>query len=275
MSAQLALPLARPLASVFLLAGLFACGGGGSSKADFTLSFTPDRLTARYFHNQHHGVNTFTPPVTATVNGTIDPVPTSNLYVLVMVDSPVFQGNPSLVSLGGNAFSLTLTPDLSLAAATHSGNLTIQMFQDSALSKPYTVAGGTLPYTLTVDPELTVTVKIDGVVAPQIFSSSNTAVTDINQSTIYWNGLQPPASFSLAPGKVIELTASVPVTWHSPDQFNPYGSLWSAPTVTATTLRQTMAAPSGGTSGMTGNAYIAVPTAAGQFGAGLVVDILQ
>ena len=74
---------------------------------------------------------------------------------------------------------------------------------------------------------------------------------------------------------MIELTASVPVTWHSPDQYYPYGSLWSAPTLTATTLRQTIAAPPGGTSGMMGNAYVAVPTGGRQFGAGLVVDIQQ
>jgi hypothetical protein len=271
-------PLGRPLALVPVVLALLACGGGGGgsgSKPDFTLSFTPSRLTARYFHNQRYQQNTYTQAVSATVTGAIEPLPSATLYVVMVEDAPVFVGNPAVSLLGGNAFSLTVAPDLSLADGAHSGNLTIQMFQDAALTKPYVVAGGTLPYTITVDPELTVTVKIDGVAASAVFSSSNTAVTDINGSTVYWSPTQPAAAFTVAPGKLIELQASVPVTWHSPDQFYPYGSLWSAPTVTATTLTQTIASPPSGTSGMTGNVYVAVPTAAGQFGAGLIVDIQQ
>jgi hypothetical protein len=275
MSAQPALPTARPFALLLLLLGVLACGGGSGSHPDFTLSFTPNRLTARFFHNQRYLENTSLQSIAASVTGTIEPLPTSTLYVVIVLDFPVFVGNPALSLLGGNAFSLTLAPEVNLEPGTHTGNLAFKMFQDAARTKPYSVAGGTLPYTLTVDPELTVTVKIDGVAASALFSSSNTAVTDINGSTIYWNHGQPAAAFTLAPGKVIELQASVPVTWHSPDQFYPYGSLWSAPTVTSTTLTQTIAAPPNGSSGLTGNAYIAVPTTGGQFGAGLIVDIQQ
>jgi hypothetical protein len=275
MSAQSALHLPGRLALLPLLLGLLGCGGGGGSGShtDFTLSFTPGQLTARFFHNQRYGDNTFDPPVTASVNGTITPIPSGNLYVVIALDFPVFTGTPTLTPLGGNAFSVALTPDGTLAAGTHSGTLKIDMYGDAALTKHYSVAGNMLPYTLTVDPELTVTAKIDGVAATTAFSSSNTAVTAINGSTIYWNRGQPAAAFTLSPGKVLELQANIPVTWHSPDQFYPYGSLWSAPTVTSTTLTQTMAAPPDGTPGMTGNAYIAVPATGSQFGAGLIVDI--
>jgi hypothetical protein len=258
-----------------MLLGLIACGGGGGSGPGFTLHFIPGRLTAQYFHNQHYLVNTSAPLVTASVSGTIDPVPSGTLYVVLVLDAAVFVGAPSVSLLGGNAFSLSLTPDTNLAAGTHNGNISIQMFQDAARTMPYSVSGGTLPYTLTVAPELTVTTVIDGVVAGVTFSSSSTAVTDINNSTIYWNPSQPATAFTLKPGQVLELRSSVPVTWHSPDQFYPYGSLWQAPTITATTLTQTIAAPPDGTSGMTGNAYIAVPSAGGQFGAGLIVDIVR
>jgi len=270
-----ALRLARPLALLPLLLGLFACGGGGGSSAApaFTLHFTPGQLTAQFFHNQTYLQNTYANPVTAGVTGTIDPLPSGTLYVLIVVDAPVFVGDPAVSVLGGNAFSLSLTPDTNLAAGTYTGNLTIQLFQDATATNPYSVTGGTLPYTLTVDPELTVTATIDGVPAGVVFSSSNTAVTSINGSTIYWNPAQPAAAVDLTPGQVLELQASVPVTWYSPDQFYPYGYLWQAPTVTATTLTQTIAAPPSGTTGITGNAYIAVPTAGGQFGAGLIVDI--
>jgi hypothetical protein len=274
MSTRPALRLARLLPLLPVLLGLACGGGGGSGSApSFTLHFTPDRLTAQYFHNQHYLVNTYAAPATASVSGTIDPLPSGTLYVVLAFDAAVFVGNPSLNLLGGNAFSLSLTPDATLAPGAYTGNITIQLFQDAALTKPYSVTGGTLPYTLTVDPELTVTATIDGVVAGVVFSSSSTAVTDINGSTIYWNPSQPAAAFTLTPGQVLELQASVPVTWHSPDQFYPYGYLWQAPTITATTLTQTIAAPPDGIPGMTGNAYIAVPSAGGQFGAGLIVDI--
>jgi hypothetical protein len=267
--------MARPLPLLPLLLGLLACGGGGGSGSgpSFTLHFTPGRLTAQYFHNQHQLLNTSAPPVTAGVSGTIDPLPSGTLYVVLVLDAAVFVGEPSVSLLGGNAFTLSLTPDTNLAPGTYTGNISIQMFQDAARAKPYSVIGGTLPYTLTVAPELTVTAAIDGVAAGVVFSSSHTAVTDINGSTIYWNPLQPAAAFNLTTGQVLELRSSVPVTWHSPDQFYPYGYLWQAPTITATTLTQTIAPPPDGSPGLTGNAYIAVPSAGGQFGAGLIVDI--
>jgi len=40
-------------------------------------------------------------------------------------------------------------------------------------------------------------------------------------------------------------------------------------------LTQTIPPPPTGSTGLAGSAYIAVPAAAGQFGAGLVVDIQQ
>jgi hypothetical protein len=272
-----ALPPGNPrLALLPLLLGLAACGGGGSgSSPGFTLRFTPGQLAARYFHNQHHLQNTSEPPVVASVTGTIDPLPSGIVYVVVVEDLPVFQGTPSVTLLGGNAFSLSWEPDPGLAPGTYTGNLAIHLFQDAALTQPYSVTGGTLPYALTVDPELTVTATIDGVPAGAVFSSSSTAVTDINLNTIYWNPSQPGAAFTLAPGQVIELQASIPVTWYSPDQFYPYGYLWEAPAITSTTLTQTIAAPPSGSTGLTGNAYIAVPTAGGQWGAGLIVDIQQ
>ena len=252
---------------------LISCGGGGSgSKVDFTLNFTPATLTSRFFHNQHPFQNTYS-TVSASIDGTIDPLPSSSLYVVISEDAPVFLGTVSLTETGGNGFSISLTPDTSISAGTHSGNLTIRMYADAAFTKEYAVKGGTLPYTLTVDPELTVTVKVDGVLQAKTFSSSNTPVTAINGSTIYWYSGQPAARFTLPPGKVITLESSIPVTWHSPDQFYPYGYLWSAPTVTPTTLTQTLAQPPEGTAGMDGNAFIAVPATGDQFGAGLVIDI--
>jgi hypothetical protein len=271
MSAGTAPTLARRLAILPLLS-LLACGGGSGSHIDFTLTFTPAQLTAHYFHNQRSGQNSNS-NVTASINGTIDPLPTANLYVVIAADAPVFQGDVSLTPTGGNGFTVSLSPNTSLSTGTHSGTLTIRMYQDAGLTKEYSVKGGKLPYTLTVDPELTVTVKIDGVLQSQTFSSSNTGVTAVYGNTIYWYSGQPAAAFTLPPGKVIELEASIPVTWRSPDTFSSYGYLWSAPTVTPTTLTQTLAAPPNGSPAMYGNAFIALPATADQFGAGLIIDI--
>src|SRR5258705_2947950 len=224
MSAQSALHLPGRLALLPLLLGLFGCGGGGGSGShtDFTLGFTPGRLPARFFHNQRFGDNTFAPPVTASVNGTITPIPSGSLYVVIALDFPVFTGAPTLTALGGNAFSVTLTPDGTLAAGSHSGSLKIDMYGDAALTKHYNVAGNMLPYTLTVDPELTVTARIDDVAASTAFSSSNTAVTPLNGSTIYSNPGQPAAPVPLSPGKRLQLQAKIPVTRPSPGPVYPH-----------------------------------------------------
>lgn len=276
MSSLLAFRAPRALALLSLLLGLPACGGGGSEPGPppIRLVFTPDRLTARFFQHQQHLVNTYVSTVTAEVTATVEPMPSETTYVVVIFDQPVFTGEPWVTYQGGNAFSLGFMPDTGLAPGTYSGNVTIQLFHDAALTNPYEVIGGTVPYTVTVDPELTVTATVDGVAVGEIASSSSTAVTLINGNTIYWYPDQPAAALTLQPGQVLELEASVPVTWRSPDTFYPYGYLWQAPTVTATTLTQTIAAPPDGFPAMSGNAYIAVP-AGDQFGAGMIVDIQQ
>jgi hypothetical protein len=256
-----------------LLAGL-ACGGGGGGGGVPTITIAFDHpLTARYFHNQHAGLNApNNVALTVSATGTVDPVPSGVIYVVLEVDQAVFTGAPGVDTRGTNGFILYLTPDVALAPGTYTGQIRVRIYQDAAATQPYQVVGGTLPYTLTVDPELTVTARVDGVPVGQVFSSSSTAVTMIWGQTIYWYPLTPAAAMTLHPGQLLELEASLPVTWYSPDQFYPYGSLWDAPVVTATTLSQTMLPHS--QSGMTGSAWIAMPVSGPQYGAGLVIDVL-
>jgi hypothetical protein len=253
-------------------------GGGGGGTQTFALTFDAAGLTARLFHDQHHLQNTYTSSVRASVAGRISPVPTGNLYVKVVEDQPVFLNDAGVTVLSAGAssadFTFSVTPDVGLAPGLYTGHLTVQVFEDAAMTKAYGITGGTIPYSVRVDPELTVSITIDGELLTTTCSSSSTAVTSINGSTIYWNPPgSPTAAVTVKPGQIIELHASRPVTWRSPDQFYPYGSLWDAPTITSTSLTQTVAAPPSGSPGMVGNPYIATLPGNSQWGAGLVIDI--
>jgi hypothetical protein len=262
-----------------LLTLLAACGGGGGGSEpspELTVHFATDQLDARYFHGQHYLTNTYLAPVSLIATGTVDPVPQGPAYVQIVLDAPVFEGDVGFDASPPNSFSLTFRPLTGLAVGTYTGTIELKVFQDAAMTRPYRVAGGTLDYALTVDPELTISVKIDGVTQSESFSSSHFAVTDYNPGgygTIYWRDTTPGASFTLHPGQLVELEASVPVTWYGPDQTaGPYGSWFDPPVVNGTTLSQTIPEPQVG-SGLTGSSFIAMPVAPGQFGAGFVFDL--
>ncbi len=244
------------------------------------IHFANDHVTARLFHGQQYFTNTYASPPIIQVNGTVDPVPQGQLYVRIVLDAPVFDSDVSLQLFPPDSFELYLTPLTSLSPGTYSGTITVQVFQDAAMTKPYQVTGGTLFYTVTVDPELTVSVKIDGVLQAEVFTSSHYAVTDFNNigyGTIYWSGATPPAaSFTLHPGQVVELEASMPVTWYGPTRTaGAYGYWFAQPTVTATTFQQTMPSPPQGSTGLNGASFIAMPVASpGQWGSGFAFNLV-
>jgi hypothetical protein len=237
-------------------------------------------LTARFFHAQAYLSNTSRPAVSAAVSGTVSPVPQGTLYVRVVLDAPVFETSVGLSITPPDAFTLGFTPVTTLAPGVYTGTVQVQVFQDAGLTRPYRVTGGTLPYVLTVDPELVVTVKVDGVVQTETFSSSHYAVTSFNPigyGTIYWrDGTSPAASWTLHPGQVVELQASIPVTWYGPDRTAAsYASWFDPPTVTSTTISQTMPDPAThGVGGLAGSSFFAMPLGGGQYGAGFVFDLV-
>jgi hypothetical protein len=270
--------------SLLLLVALPACqggtgAGGGGDAPQLNIHFATAQMTARFFQGQQYLTNTSTRPVVIQVNGTVDPVPQGQLYVRIVLDAPVFDSDVGVDVWPPDSFELYFTPLMDLQPGTYTGTVTVQVFQDAAMTKPYRVTGGTLAYALTVDPELTVSVKIDGVLQPEIFTSSHFAVTyfnNIGYGTIYWDGATAPApSYTLHPGQVVELEASVPVTWYGPDRTaGPYGYWFAKPVVTATTLTQTIPSPPGGSSGLSGSSFIAMPVAPGQYGTGFVFDLV-
>lgn len=275
----------RSLLRILLPLAALACGGGGGGGGledgpALNVHFAADQLTARFFHDQAYLTNTYTQPLGVAVTGTVDPVPQGNIYVRVALDSPVFAPDVGLAVTPPNGFRLVFKPLTSLAAGVYSGTINVQVFRDAAMTQPYRVSGGTLPYALTVDPELTIAVKIDGVLQAETFSSSHYAVSNFNPlgyGTIYWYGAdEPSATWTLHAGQVVELESSVPVTWYGPDRTaGPYGFWFSPPVVTETRIVQTMPDPTvHQTMGLRGSAFIAMPVdGRGQFGAGFTFDL--
>jgi hypothetical protein len=258
-------------------AALAACGGGDGP--ELHIHFASDELTARFFHGQQAMVNTASPDVTCSVGGTVDPVPQGEIHVAIVPDAPVLKSNVGLSATPPNGFGLTLMPATDLAPGTYVGSIEVQAFQDAALTQPYRVSGGTLHYAFTVDPQLTISAKIDGVLQTQTFTSSQPAVTQVNPSsvsTIYWQyGTPPLVSWKLHAGQVLELEANMPVTWYGPDRTSAsFGYLFPLPTVTSTTFRQTLPSPATTPFGAVyGASYLAMPVAPGQWGTGLRLDL--
>lgn len=257
--------------------GTTGIGGAGGHLTDLTASLEPRQLTAHFFHNQKYPTNTNTQSVRVDVGGRVDPIPQGPVYVRIVLDQPVFESNVHFSIASPNSVSLQFFPILDVSAGSYSGSIQLQAFQDAAFTKPYNVIGGDFTYQLTVDPELTFSVKIDGVLQSGTFTSSHFAVADYNpigNGTIYWSGpTTPPAAFTFRPGQVVELEANIPVNWYGPDRSGgAYGYWFDPPTVTETSIIQTMPEPRQG-SRLDGLSFIAMPVARGQFGSGFVFDL--
>lgn len=261
-------------AAPLLLATLAACGGGDG--AELTIHLTGQNLIARCFHGQRYGVNTLEDPLWLGVSGTVDPVPMGPIYVRVVLDAPIIIGDVQFVVEAPNRFTFSFQADTDLPVGTHTGTIELQVFRDAAMRQPYAVAGGTLHYSLTVDPELTITVKIDGVEQAETFSSSHFAVTDFvhgSSGYISWLGIAPAPSFTLDPGQVVELESSLPVTWWGPDHTSGLSSGWyEPPVVTDTTLTMTMPDVPQGLL-LPDGAFLAMPAGSAQFGGGFTFQL--
>ena len=264
---------------------LIGCGGGGggSANANFTTNTVPDTILnaafepkqaqASLFENQNFS-NSYRQPehLSATLNvDGIDPV---KVFPTISADKPIFSRLDIDVSNLSRKLIIFATPSTQIAAGTYKGALTVTLYKDAAKTQAYTLGnGGIFPYTINVDPELVITVKIDGVVQSQRITSSTMAVTDINNNTIYWQAINPQATFRLKPGQVVELKSSIPVTWRGPNSWYPYGWLWQAPEETETTFRQ-VTMPLQNSPGLTNAPFVAMPKiGTKQFGAGFLVDV--
>lgn len=220
----------------FILAALAAamllgCGGGGGGSENtgagtntvpgpiiLNAAFEPKEAQTSIFENQtfrnsYNNLELFI--TTLNVDG-IDP---TKVFPVITADKPIFSRLDIGVSNLSRKLEMSVQLSTQIPAGIHTGKVTVTLYKDAAKTQAYTLSnGGVFLYTINVDPELVITVKIDGVIQAQRISSSNTGVVGIDRNTIYWGGepAGPPAAFRLKPGQIIELTSSIPVIWYGP-----------------------------------------------------------
>lgn len=189
------------------LATLSACGGGGGGGSgsnpapSFSVAFQATSLTAKVFQGEVMGSTAFDSPdveVDASVQANIPAGFSGSTYVR-MVDTGQGFGKSSfsVVSHGDGTYSATLTPDVTLAPGTYTGNLSLQFCADQACSTPFTTTGGTLAYTVTVGAALAAQVYVNGTLAGAIQA-----------------GRGAPLQVSAPVGAAIEITSNIPVQWN-------------------------------------------------------------
>jgi len=140
-----------------LLSGCGGGGGGGTSTSSdaFHVSFTPNPLVRTLY--QHN------PGTTVTLNATLSPAPTSNVYVLLEDPQQVLVPGPiAITDLGGGSFSADLPIDSSLSVGQHSGNFNLHLCRDANCASEYTVDNPVIPYEFTVESLATAEIRVDG-----------------------------------------------------------------------------------------------------------------
>jgi hypothetical protein len=174
---------------------LSACGGGGGGGGEpsATVSFDTATLSATAFQNQKANTNASqdaTSTVTATVSGTLSGV----VYVVVRDTATGFAGSPiQVVQTAGGGYRATLKPNVALVAGSYTGNLEVHLCKDVGCAQEYPVQGGTLPYKLTILPQLQATVLVNG---SQVGTALSGRIT---------------LPVSLTSGSVLEIRTNAPV----------------------------------------------------------------
>lgn len=135
------------LAGVLLLC---ACGGGGGGDS-FHVNLSPDPLTASPY--------VWDIPTTLQVNATVEgSAPSSTLLVAIVDSANTFQaGHIGIGQTGPTSFVASLPTQANLTAGTYSGTLDVKVCGAPSCSPVY--SDQSLPYTLTVKPNPTVTLS--------------------------------------------------------------------------------------------------------------------
>ena len=189
-----------------LLAMLSACGGGGGGGGggnptpSFAVSFQTAELDATVFQGQAVGTTSFVSPdvtVSANVQANI-PAGYSGTPYVRLVDSGKGFGKSAFTveSHSDGSYSAMLTPDVTLAPGTYTGNLSLQFCPDLSCTTPFPATGATLPYTLTVGAALAAQIYINGTLAATVAA-----------------GNAPPLQLDAPNGASIEITSNIPVQW--------------------------------------------------------------
>lgn len=146
----------RSLAITATLA-LAACGGGGGTASpSTTVALDPPSVAVSY-PGENQALNTPDAKVTATFTN----LPAGTLYPVVTADKPVL-ARAEATKTSSSTYSADLQFNSSLAAGTYSGTLTLKLCTDPQCGGTVALAGGTLPYTLTVTAPIKLTASVNG-----------------------------------------------------------------------------------------------------------------
>lgn len=149
----------RGTASSVVVALLAACGSSEDPLPTIAVQFSPATVRATF----RGGGQSFNLP-NALVTGTLSPMPSGGIYVVIVQDQPVLYWNPlSYLWKTATGFEAVLLFDPSLAAGTYTGKLTLLLCKDERCGTQYTMTGNELFYELTVAEPVVVSAWADGV----------------------------------------------------------------------------------------------------------------
>jgi hypothetical protein len=185
------------LGAVLSAALLVACGGGGSTTT--TLSYDTDRIQVTAFHGQAADVNA-SQDASVTINVTASDPPSGNTYIAVRDSASGFGGRAiEVLQQSDTQFQVTLYPQTSLAPGVHQGTLTVVLCKNVACSSHYPVENASLPYEVTIAPQLLADVTVDGIAVYTLNSDR-----DSNTASVEAVGTE----------MVVEFTSSIPTSVH-------------------------------------------------------------
>jgi len=243
----------------FLLAAtLTACGGGGgdgsstpaASNASIAVTYSTSKAAVSFFQNQKQYSTTQAPDPTVSVMATLSSLPSGAVYPVIGEDKAIFvTGSTVIARNSSTSFTATLVPDVTLAPGVYTGTLTLLLCKDQACATQYPITGASLPYEVTVTPQLSTTVKINGVVQPQVLVSTTRA------------------SYTIRSGQTIEMDSNIPITWN---YTSGPGSVVVTPISTTPTVFQASVTMGSAANGFT---FVGAPTGSVQSGIGFSVTV--
>lgn len=152
------------LAASLTTALLTACGGGGGGDGDSAtqLSYDTDRIQVTAFNGQMADSNAFTES-SVTFNVTATNPPEGDTFILVQDSASGFGGRAAeILQLSATQFQVTLYPQTMLEPGVYQGELTVVLCKNEACSSHYAVENASLPYEVTITPQLKADIVVDG-----------------------------------------------------------------------------------------------------------------
>jgi len=161
------------LIGAFCVVLLNACGGGGSDDSTIVLDFDGERVDATFFEHQEMYVNAQSDP-DVTIALSADGEVSGPIYVQVVDNNQAFVGESAAITdQGDGRFTATLRANSDLPPGIYAGSLTVNICKDVTCASKYKVTGNTLPYTITIVPQMSLKIYVDGVEVAAATSSSD------------------------------------------------------------------------------------------------------